>query len=660
MAKPHWLSPAGATKTPQTLVVFDTEARSTRTGEDEVLTLRCWDALVRRRGPSLPPPGVAAAAAGETAAELCELVEAAAELSGEAWVFAHNLGFDLTLTSLPMVLAERGWQTPFLSIGDESCVFSFERDGRKLLLTDSWSWLRSGLREAAVDVGMRVSRLPGEEDDAAAWHRRCAHDVKILDALLCELLDWWDRAQLGSFGPTSPACGWRSLRAKNEPKRILVGTEQPRTAFEREALYGGRKEVWQVGEVSGRWVADYDLRQAHLQIAAHLPLPSQPLHGRQLDAICDPLAPPERIGSICEVQITTHTPCAPCRVDKDIYWPTGTFRATLTSPELAVVAAIAQDVEVLAVRWYRLDDALAGWGRWCMELLNGAHPDVPKVARRVAKGWSRSVPGRFALRTHRLTDERHGTHLGWAIESGTDHRTGASIEIITLAGVERTYAKDQDGADVSPAVLAFVEGHLRAAMAQTIASRDPARMLQCNTDGWWEVCAGPVSEHGPPPVSEPFTAIRRAHERYAHVIGPNHIVTSGERRLSGVPAAAAALKDGRWRWRDWPGLRWQLQHSRPGEYRRPGREMRLHDHYCRRWVLRGGETVPVSAYVGAEAENRIRPWRLTSGRWRGDQLDAHQIPALRELASWAPVAEAPERPRGEPPLGRRGPGASAS
>lgn len=651
--KPHWLSPPGKTKTPRLVVSFDTETASSKRGPDEILTLRCWDALVRSRPGAQYAPIAPVHHSGESPASLANVLQACADVEGEAWAFAHNLGFDLTVTSLPMILSERGWETDFVSLGDEACVFVLKRDGAKLVITDSWSWLRAPLSDAARDVGRRPVKLPANGATLAQQHKRCSRDVEILDATLVQLMDWWDAEQLGGFGITGAACGWRSLRALSEPKTVLVGPEPPRTAFERRALYSGRKEVWQVGEVKRRWVADYDLVAAHLTTCAHLPLPVVPLRDDRLRLVADPLAPPQGVGTLCEVEITTRVPCAPVKIDGDVWWPTGTFRTVLSSPELVEVCKAADSVRVLQARWYRLGAPLAPWAQWCLGLLDPERTDVPAVVRRVAKGWGRSVPGRFALRVSTLIGERPATHLGWAVESGTDLDTGDAIESVTYGGIERTYRKDQDGSDVFPAVLAFVEGHVRAAMATALAARDPDRLLQCNTDGWWEVCRDGVETIEAWEAPPPFLFRRAAHERGMTVIGPNHVQTPGERRLSGVPKDARPDDGGGYVWQDWPGLRWQLEFSRPGEYVRPRRGMILQPHYCRRWVLDDGETVPAQATVSACGQTELVPWSQTGGRDPSDRLATVQVPALELLRDASPDDSPPPPLERSPRLGRR-------
>lgn len=654
--RPHWLTGAGFGTTPPVTVCFDTETSSVTRDGSEVMTLRCWDAILRVRDAQRPLRTATHHHQGESAGELALLLEAATEAQGEAWCFAHNLGFDLTVTCLPMILAARDWEPRFVNIGDETCVFVLGRDSERLVITDSWSWLRCGLQAAGKDIGMRQARLPDGPAGLEAWHRRCRHDAEILDGLIAELLTWWDSQGLGKFAITGAACGWRTLRAKVEPRAVLVGAEQPRTSLERDAIYGGRREVWQVGQVTGRWVEDWDLRAAHLTTVASLPLPARPIDARRFHAPISPLEPPGDVGALCTVEIACSAPCAPVRVGDDVWWPVGRFRTTLTSVELARVHEIADSVQVLDAQLYELSMALAPWAQWCEDLQTGAGGHVPKVVRRVAKGWGRSVPGRFAMRTSSLVGERAAGHLGWALETGQDLDTGEPLEIVTYGGVERTYRKDVDGQDCSPVVLAFVEGYVRAAMSRILAARPPDRLLQCNTDGWWEVRGGRDTAAAGLAAPAPYTAVRAAVSNDVRVIGPNHLEAPGHGRLAGIPNSAERAMDGSYRWQDWPGLRWQLQNSRPGEYIRPGRALRLQPHYCRRWVLTSGETVPVSCELDSSGCTVILPWSRTACRQPSDELAEHQVPALAALRDDGPCVAGPY-PSGASRLpGRRAPG----
>ena len=630
-AKPHWLAPSGTTRTPNVLVIFDTETTEVDEGSHTVQRLHCWDAMVRVRKASATSEKFVTYHRGETPSGLADVVEGAAHSNNEVWVIAHNVGFDLSVTSLPFILAEREWTLDGLHLGDESCWWIMKRGKHKVIITDSWSWLRCPLSDAAKDIGRRKVPLPKEGDSLETWHRRSRHDVEILDEVMTTILDWWDKNQLGVFGITGAACGWRTLRKMIAPKQLLVGPDGERTDYERRAIFSGYKEVFGVGEFHQAPIADFDFVGAYPTAAAAFPLPTMPAKKwttteRLLDA-----DPPPRRDYIATVKITTRVPCAPVRIGDEIWRPVGTFITTLAGPEVRYAVTVAESVDVIEWRAYKTGYALADWAGWCLGVQTDTTGAVPDVVKRVAKGWGRSVIGRFASRTSRVVETRPSSHPGWHLETGHDLDTGRKMEWLSMGGVEQTIVKDVDGADVFPAVLAFVEAHTRVALAQMLSTRPPENVLQCNTDGWWEMRSSRRSDYVPEGVPWPFRVVRKALERNLLVRGPNHVLTPHERRYAGIPRVATTDDDRTLHWHDWPGLRWQLEHGEQGQYHRPEREAVLSDHYVRRWVLDTGETIPVTTQVDLDGNTAILGWSQSWGRRGDDVLNPYQVPTLAAI-----------------------------
>jgi len=631
VTKPHYLAPSGKTRTPSLVISFDTETCETMEGDHSVQVLRCWDAVIRTRRPGDERGDKREHREGERSPGLTDLIEANASRHKETWVIAHNVSFDLAVTSLPFALVEREWTLDAMHIGSDSTWWVLKRDGHKIIITDSWSWLRCSLADAAKDIGRRKVRLPDADDSLKAWHKRCRKDAEILDEIMATLMDWWDANELGVFGITGASCGWRTLRKTITPRRLLVGPDGERTDFERLAIYGGLKEVYGVGEFHDTWIADYDFVSAYVTACAAFPLPVCPMKPWTTSERLLEAGPPIGRDYLAEVEITTHRPCAPVRIGDEVWQPVGTFRAVLSGPEVRHAATVADEVRVLRHRAYRTGFALADWAAWCLSIQSASPSEVPPVVARVAKNWGRSVTGRFASRTSRIVATRASTHLGWHLETGHDLDTGAAMEWLSIGGVEQTIAKDLDANDVFPAVLAFVEGYVRVGLREMIATRDPTLVLQCNTDGWWETKATRRSDYVPENIPWPFRVVRKALERSILVVGPNHLLTPHERRFSGIPSKAIKGNDGKMKWRDWPGLRWQLEHGRVGEYHRPEREAELSTHYVRRWVLDSGETIPVTMTVDDEGVTRIEPWQRSWGQRDDDVLALYQVPTLQSI-----------------------------
>lgn len=631
MTKPHYLRSSAKDWTPRVIVSLDTETTEFPDNDRLVHIIKCWVAKWRiRYDPDYRWPSVKVGQ-GTEPTQCCDLIEQATEIDNEVWVFAHNLGFDLSTTSLPFILSERGWTIRDVHLGEESCWWALARNGKRLVLTDSWSWLRCGLDDASKDVHKRKVPLPSNDDAMTTWFARCRKDVDILDAIMCQILDWWDANNLGRFGITGAGCGFTAMRAKIARRSILVGPDELRTPFERQALFGGRQEVYRVGEIKGAWSADYDLQSAYCNVALCYRLPTKHIrHLEQVDGqyLSSDVGPYDVIAR-CE--ITTTRPVAPCRIEHDIWWPTGTFQTVLTGPELRYVKSTGASVKLLEGELYRVDHTLSDWAYWCIGLINNRDNTVPPIIRRLAKGWSRSVVGRFAARTSQVLYERPATHLGWHLETGNVLSSGAHIDVLSMGGIERTIVRDVEPDDGFVAITAFVEGWCRAALGTILDSRPQHHLIQCNTDGWWEHSVIPAKSYVPETPLTGIPIVRKRLERVVTMLGANHLRTAKIEKLAGVSAEAESSDQITYNWHDWPGMRWQLENGTLGEFHRPPHTVELADSYVRRWVLANGETVPATACLTESGSNDLLPWSQTLGRRSTDVLARYQVPRLQAL-----------------------------
>ena len=239
------------------------------------MTLRCWDAVVRHRRQSLARFNRRRYYQGERAGQLAGLVEQSADDGEETWVVAHNVSFDLAVTSLPFILVDRGWALDGVHLGDESTWWVLKNDRRKIVITDSWSWVRCSLADAAKDINRRkVEAARRRRDSLEAWHKRCRVDAEILDQMMATLMDWWDENDLGVFGITGAACGWRAMTRRPARSRILVGPEQPSApplSAGRSSAAAKRSTAWASSTTPGSPTTTSPTRYA--TVAAAFPLP---------------------------------------------------------------------------------------------------------------------------------------------------------------------------------------------------------------------------------------------------------------------------------------------------------------------------------------------------------------------------------------------------
>src|SRR5258708_22043790 len=222
----HYLRPSGKTSTPAAVIFLDSESRQRDEHGMELHTLRNGEAqLVRRR--DRRRPGEHLTATGVDSTSVAQCIDSWASYSESAWLYAHNVAFDLTVTDLATTLGGLGWQlSSRFAVGSGSmwCVVHKgardvrvkekrngklqERDRVKwahtLTIADSGPLCPVGVADTRNLVGMVKPALPSDDDSDEAWSARCHADVDILRAAVLAMMDWWDRAELGRW-PVSGA-----------------------------------------------------------------------------------------------------------------------------------------------------------------------------------------------------------------------------------------------------------------------------------------------------------------------------------------------------------------------------------------------------------------------------------------------------------------------
>lgn len=650
----HWLKPAGKTWTPGVVGFFDTETVPVTVGGTEVQRLRLWCASVVVRRHQNPRRVGASSARGETGAELAAFVTEALGRHDSAWLFAHNLGFDLTVSRLLTRLADAGWALSSVAMTGKSAVVRLRRGRSNLCLVDSCSWFPCPLRELGALVGTEKPPLPDWADSDDAWHYRCAQDVEILGKAVIELLDWWDERQMGHFSITGAGTAFSTVRRHLRPYTVMADPDPEVRRFERRAIYGGRRDLTTWGPQSaGPWVA-LDFENAYPTMAGHLALPCVPKGwvpdpARLIDA-----EPAELAGCMAEVDIEATAIRWPTRVGPDVVLPVGGFRTILAGPELAQAQQMGAVRQVHRARRYWTYPALVDWSAWVLDVVHQRTRTDPGVVQVAAKAWSRSGLGKFAGRTSEAHARGPAWSQGWSAARGWDHHAGSPALLVELAGRRLWMVRDLETMTAVPAIFAWIESAVRLRLRAVLDALGEGTWVQADTDG--VLCAVPalrrwlrgqgvataglrsamavagaacdlLVEHCPPLVLRPK-------ELYHHIetIGPQHMSLGSGRKASGVRTDAAASGPRTYTGRTWPGLLWQMERGSREGYVRPKAVWHLPAVTAHRWALATGDLVPLESRLRPDGGFELLRWPETSYAASGAILGPSQWSGLEGLA----------------------------
>lgn len=680
----HYIKPAGKTYTPAAVIFLDTESRQDTRLDVEYHTLRNFECqLVRRR--DRRRPGEHLTVTGTSCQEIADSVNAWASYGDSTWLYCHNLTFDLTVSQLATYLGEHGWElSSRFAIGGDSMwavlhkgakqrTVTDKKGGREitrervtwahtLTLADSASLFPGPLAQLGPLVGVPKPALPKEDDSDDAWAARCHADVDIMRLAVLQLMDWWDVNDLGHWGFTGASQAWQTYKRTLDPKQVVIDHDPAILEFERQAVYGGRRDAFRVGPLPPGRYGEIDLEAAYTTVAASFPLPAKV--ACQVNDTHRALALSGRVpaGMLAEVTIQTSVPRWPCRIGNRVFYPVGRFKSVLAAPDIKAAAAAGSLVAVGQGVLFTLTNHLRAWADQVLGWVRDRTGAIPGAVRIWAKLAARAVIGKFAQKGWR-TEETVGPLLdGWSVDPISDGWTGARGILTGVNGQYYISWADQRGEHERPAVLAWVEAHVRSRLSGVIAGPFGAGVLQCDTDGvmvshtemqrlagqlparW---VSGRKMPAGTPEVitawndsAWPLQFREKTQFQQGEVYGPQHVVLDGKQRFAGMPKGATRTSAETWVARLWPGISWQAQNAPPGAYARPIQSYRVNGTYAAGWVTRDGAVRPVEAATGDDGTVALLPWKATRWAAGGDILGPTQAAWADGL--WEPLSPLPE------------------
>lgn len=650
-ARAHYLRRNHSEWTPPALISLDTETRPVG-GDTDIQTMRCWVASLVDRPGGITDWGSATTAAGQTVASLVSTVDKWSKRHNTLWIYAHNLAFDMTVTRLPIMLAEAGWEITDFAIDGRSPWIRLRKGRCHITMADSWSWIPKSLAVIGAAIGESKVELPEVEGSDDEWHARCAQDVHILLTAMGQLMDWWAKSGRGRWSVTGAASGWNAMRHTDSPYRIVIDPDKDGVTNDRAAIYGGKRWVNRVGKQSPGRHIEADFARAYTTVARDMPLPLRRCRSFSTLDIQDPRLSSDRWGVIARVTLRTDRPRYPKRDVGRVWYPVGNFQTVLASPEIARARQLGHLVSIEDGYTYQLAPVLRNWATWCLDLIDNESDDVPELARMAARAWGRSVVGKFAQHGYARTELGPAPTIGWGYEEAWIAGAHTRASIVDLAGQRYLCYPDGDGENAFPAVLAFVESYVRLALNDAIEAMGNDAFVQCDTDGVLisavdlvktarkaetrliaqrrnvdivDVILEAISR-----ITAPLTMRRKASYQRVEVIGPQHIVLDGHRRFAGMPSQMTELPDGRLGAWQWPKMPYQLAHGDPRGFVRHYARYRVPSNLAGGWVTSTGQVLPVEYERGTDGIDTAVPWQRS--RYAGlHTLRAEQPKAISAL-----------------------------
>jgi hypothetical protein len=587
---PHYLSPLQTTVIPGAHIVFDCETRASRKLGRMAHRWVCGAASYAELdgegywGSEYP-------SAFDSPELMWKFICEWTAATGDAVVWAHNLGFDLRVSEALRWLPTHGYVLEAIVLEKTAAWASFRGNGGVVTVCDLHSWLPTSLARIAHAMGEVRPRLGYGKATDEELTQQCIGDVVVTTRAVGYLMEWLQREGAGRFRPTGSGQShamWRRRWLKR--KVVLVHGDESALERERTAMWTGRSEAWRWGKLAGP-LYEHDLNLAYCRIAAESEVPVKLILRTGRISVQAYLAALDNSAILADVTVDTDTECVPTSDNGRVFWPTGRFHTTLWNPELELLIKEGANVTIHRTWRYTTAPVLSEMARYIIDALddegNACHP----VVRIMLKHWARTLVGRCALRYREWDDYGTLPTMGLSMSTMYDMDTAETTELLQV-GYRLLELADMAEADSSvPQITGWVMSQARVNLWRIMKMAGHDHLYYTDTDCVIVDAHGHMKLRGMNWCDPAIVLLHKGTYSSATIYGPRNIVLEDERRLSGVPKRATMTGELQFQGEVWAGLRASLETRRPNEVGVAPRTFDVEDADPRRIHTENGRTL---------------------------------------------------------------------
>lgn len=355
------------------------------------------------------------------------------------WVFAHNLGFDLTISGFfDLVLAGRYsardlWPRMDMAVShdgrkrkpwrgsvvltDPPTILVLRSTRGSLRLVDTCNYYYGPLSDMGESVGLPQLPAPDRDSPDTEWRERCERDCEILERAVCGWIDRWAGLECGSWAYTAAGLGYRGWRSTLSKTKVIPNHEPAQIELARAAYYSGQTEVYYCGSV---WPADADMDSLgfrpnkmtgpniagpvyHLDVHSLYPavMASRPYPckflGIERKVSLDAMTARAKFHlPIARVMIRSESDTYPVRRNGQYMHAVGRYTTCLCGDELAGAIRRGHVESVESVAWYQPADLFSAFVKRWIGIRHESADKGDHAGEMLAKLLLNSLSGKFA------------------------------------------------------------------------------------------------------------------------------------------------------------------------------------------------------------------------------------------------------------------------
>ena len=425
------------------------------------------------------------------------------------WIFAHNLGWDLSVLRFWREIEEGRFRLSgpprnvinkqsgkmeikrakgLLVTADPPTMLSVWDDkGRKLKGMDTFNWFNCSLARLGEYEQLPKLEMPNNLDTLETWQSYCNRDCMILALTVARLLGFVVKHDLGVFKYTPASQSMALYKHRCKLHDVVLHDNDTAREMEQEAYFGGRNYCYFQGEVKvhNYWRLQSDTPQTHT-----LPMEyAAPIHVLDVNAAyayimlgnmfpncltkvvtdIDPDRLRQEIYKKCcvaRVGIVDRARMYQVRKDHMVRWCTGCLKTTLCGDDLltALNAGVVNKVYCAAI--YTQQPLLHKFAQECLAMEAEYKDKSDFAAAAIVKSLRNCLHGKFGQHGHRweVLPGEVAPHA-WGHYTRQEIGNPEPTLLRAIGGQVQKLFTDTLAPEAFPAIAAYVTSYFRQYMS---------------------------------------------------------------------------------------------------------------------------------------------------------------------------------------------------
>lgn len=559
--KCHWLRRNRRSRRPELLIFVDTEADLTPIHEEaDAHTLRLgWACLAKY----IPYKGLDVIGWHKITdpVQFWDYVSRLAALYKDTYVIGHNMAYDARLLRAFSVIPGIGWSPSYVILA-RSCFFvTFKADTNRLSLLDNMNIWNCSLADIGRSLDLPKIEIDLETAPDHEVSQYCHRDVEILVEAWQYWLTFLDDHQLGDFAITIAGQSFNAFRHAHMHHKIGIHNNLEAIELERASYKGGRCEVFRTGHFQLGPYYKLDVNGLYAYCMHEYPTP------RKLIKTISDVSPAyltkllNQHLVIADVILDTDEPLYAYTLKGSNVFPTGVFRATLTTWDLIVALKHKHIVAIGPCALYEPAPLFREFVDHFTPLRQEYKAAGDLARSQLCKMIRNSLYGKFGQKGHKQVKVGDAPLDEVKVRRFVDAETGQTAEDWTFGGVTLRQTHEGEAFDSFPAIASHIAAAGRCVLNEYIRIAGDHNCYYADTDSLF------VNQTGYKRLQAHLDPLKLGYLKVEGTspdleIQAKKSYTFGEKQVhKGIRANATRTPDGGWKQTHFTSIKWGFTHG---------------------------------------------------------------------------------------------------